>query len=412
MQTTDTLACTSATIKWAVSIIGLLLLSASWAWDPQPLQGDELEEHLETWRAHGITDYRIRFQTGDGFGPSNRAIMVDVRNGLVHSAEYEDDGTPASVDSLHSIDSLFIELKEGFRRGDSGGTGYAVFFNARYGYPRDVEHYQYLDEDLVYVDYSIQVKLLTIMEQDAHIALHDTPEEIARTIHDEMVSIPGGTFYMGDLSGDGNYNEKPVRSVTVPAFRLGKHEVTYGQWAACLADRGCNGHSSDWIDGDNHNHPVVSVSWDDAQSFIDWLNRKTGGNYRLPSEAEWEYAARAGTTTKYSWGDDIGNNLANCDNDDCGDRWEHIAPVGSFPANAWGLHDMHGNVWEWVQDCSNYSYSGAPTDGSARTSGNCRERVLRGGSWDGYPGSLRSAARGREPRMYRRDFGFRLAQDE
>ncbi len=404
MQTTDTLSCTlAATIKWAVSIIGLLILSTSWAWDPEPVQNAELKEHLEKWRAHGIADYRMRFQTGDRFGPSNRAIIVDVRNSLVHSA---------SVDSLHSIDSLFIELKEGFRREDSAYTEYGVFFNAKYGYPRDVEHYQYLDEDLVYVDYSIQVKLLTIMEEDAHVVLHETPEEIARTIHDEMVSIPGGTFRMGDLSGAGKGNERPVRVVTVPAFRLGKHEVTYGQWAACLADRGCNGYSPHWIDGGNYNHPIVSVSWNDTQSFIDWLNRKTGGSYRLPSEAEWEYAARAGTTTKYSWGDGIGNNRANCDG--CGSQWDDkwTAPVGSFPANAWGLHDMHGNVGEWVQDCANYGYSGAPADGSARTSGNCRQRVIRGGSADGYPGSMRSAARGRDDRMSRYAHGFRLAQDE
>ncbi len=229
----------------------------------------------------------------------------------------------------------------------------------------------------------------------------------------EMVSIPGGTFRMGDLSGEGYSNEQPVRRVTVPAFRLGKYEVTFAQWDACVADGGCNGYTPlvGWGRG---NRPVGNVSWNDAQSFIDWLNGKTGGNYRLPTEAEWEYAARAGTTTKYSWGDDIGSNRANCDDDVCGDSYEYSAPVGSFPANPWGLHDMHGNVWEWVQDCYNDSYKGAPTDGSAWMSGNCGERVLRGSSWFGDARFLHSAFRfkGAAASQFHFDIGFRLAQDK
>lgn len=238
--------------------------------------------------------------------------------------------------------------------------------------------------------------------------LFPSDRELAR----EMVSIPGGSFRMGYFNGEGHDDKKRVRTVTVPAFRLGRHEVTFAQWDACVAAGGCGVPSSDdrgWGRGDR---PVINVSWDDVQFFIDWLNRKTGGNYRLPSEAEWEYVARAGAKTKYSWGDDIGNNRANCRG--CGSQWDdkRTAPVGSFPANAWGLHDMHGNVGEWVQDCANYGYSGAPADGSARTSGNCRQRVIRGGSADGYPGSMRSAARGRNDRMSRYAHGFRLAQDE
>ena len=198
-------------------------------------------------------------------------------------------------------------------------------------------------------------------------------------------------------------------SGAVPAFRLGKYEVTFAQWDACVSDGGCDDN------GDGRgNQPVIYVSWDDVQSFIDWLNNKTGGNYRLPTEAEWEYAARAGTTTKYSWGNDIGSNRANCYNDECGDSWDYTAPVGSFPANPWGLHDMHGNVWEWVQDCLNYDYVGAPTDGSAWTSGNCSQRVVRGGAWGDDAWNLRSASRGRGGRTGRFDGsnGFRLAQDE
>jgi len=227
----------------------------------------------------------------------------------------------------------------------------------------------------------------------------------------EMVSIPGGTFRMGDLSGVGDDDELPVRTVTVPAFKLSKHEVTFAQWDACVADGGCNGYSL--YDIGRGNQPVIQVSWDDAHSFIRWLNSKTDGNYRLPTEAEWEYAARAGTTKEYSWGDDIGSNRANCDNDYCGDSYKYIAPVGSFPANPWGLHDMHGNVWEWVQDCWNYGYEGAPTDGSAWTDGDCGQRVFRGGSWYSYAWSSRSAYRDGGARAARHsDIGFRLAQDE
>ena len=229
----------------------------------------------------------------------------------------------------------------------------------------------------------------------------------------EMVSIPGGSFRMGDMSGEGRSSEKPVHSVSVPAFRLGKYEVTFAQWDACVADGGCGGYRPDdngWGRGDR---PVIEVSWNDAQLFIDWLNDKTGGNFRLPTEAEWEYAARAGSTTKYSWGnDDIGQHPANsC----CGDRWEFTASVGSFSANAWGLHDMHGNVWEWVQDCWDDSYAGAPTDGRAWTQGDCGERVLRGGSWFFPTYYLRSAYREGVPRSSRGHrtgaLGFRLAQD-
>ena len=228
----------------------------------------------------------------------------------------------------------------------------------------------------------------------------------------EMVSIPGGTFQMGDLSGGGDSDEKPVHSVTVPAFEVGKYEVTFAQWDACVADGGCGGYTPDDEGWGRGNRPVIHVSWDDIQLFIAWLNDRTGGNFRLPTEAEWEYAARAGSTTKYSWGDAIGVNRANCDG--CGSRWDdkQTAPVGSFASNDFGLYDMHGNVWEWVQDCWNDSYAGAPSDGSAWISGDCSLRVCRGGSWYNKPAYLRSASRGRLSRSNRSiTLGFRLAQD-
>ena len=238
-------------------------------------------------------------------------------------------------------------------------------------------------------------------------------EEKLRQLAGEMATIPGGTYRMGDLSGDGDEDARPVHSVTVSAFRMGKHEVTFAQWDACVADGGCDGYMPDDEGWGRGNRPVINLSWDDVQGFIDWLNSKTGGNFRLPTEAEWEYAARAGNTTLYSWGNSIGHNRANCDG--CGSRWDddRTAPVGSFSANAWGLHDMHGNVWEWVHDCWNDSYVGAPSDGRAWVSGDCTRRVLRGGSWYVYPERLHSASRTSNTRLSRNAYrGFRLAQDQ
>ncbi len=236
---------------------------------------------------------------------------------------------------------------------------------------------------------------------------------VLKKLTEEMVEIPGGTFRMGDLSGDGLENERPVHSVTLPAFRMSKYEVTFDQWDTCVADGGCQDYRPNDNGWGRGNRPVINVSWYDIQSFIFWLNNKTGGGYRLPTESEWEYAARAGSTTEYSWGNSIGHNRANCSYD-CGDRWERAAPVGSFAANAWGLHDMHGNVWEWVQGCSIDSYVGAPTDGSAWTKGSCRStRVVRGGSWVTGPRYLRSAYRGKHAFRSRKSGhqGFRLVQD-
>ena len=212
----------------------------------------------------------------------------------------------------------------------------------------------------------------------------------------EMVIIPAGRFRMGCLSNDGACLDvqKPVREVRIVApFALSTHEVTFAEWDACVAAGGCGGHRPDdggWGRGDR---PVMRVSWNDARSYVLWLSRRTGTTYRLPSESEWEYAARAGSTSKFSWGYEVGVNRANCDG--CGSRWDgpRTVPVGSFSANAFDLHDMHGNVWEWVEDCWNWSYAGAPKDGGARLSGDCAKRVLRGGSWFNNPRVLRAAYR-------------------
>jgi formylglycine-generating enzyme required for sulfatase activity len=195
----------------------------------------------------------------------------------------------------------------------------------------------------------------------------------------EMVLIPAGSFRMGDLNGGGDDDEKPVHRVDVAAFGLGKFEVTFAQYDAfARATNRALPNDGGWGRG---SRPVINVSWDDAQAYVKWLSSKTGTAFRLPTEAEWEYAARAGTTTKYSWGNEIGRNNAVCNG--CGSQWDgkQTAPVGQFRANAFGLYDMHGNVWEWTEDCYNGSYQGAPSTGAAWTSGNCTYRVLRGGSW-------------------------------
>ena len=225
----------------------------------------------------------------------------------------------------------------------------------------------------------------------------------------EMVVIPAGRFRMGCLSNDDacSGDEKPVHDVTIPApFALSVHEVTFEDYDRFMPQNEVN--DQGWGRG---RRPVIDVSWDQAQDYVEWLSLETGATYRLPSEAEWEYAARAGSATKYSWGNEIGANRANCDNDHCGDQWKHTAPVGSFPPNGFGLYDMHGNVREWVEDCWNGSYAGAPSDGVAWVSGDCAERVLRGGSWFSDPRDLRAANRYRYPSGHRFDnVGFRVAR--
>ena len=226
----------------------------------------------------------------------------------------------------------------------------------------------------------------------------------------ELVVIPAGRFRMGCVSGrDCQDNEVPVHNVEVPSFALGVYEVTFEEYdrfaQATRRDRPSDG------SGDRGSRPVINVSWEDATTYAAWLSEETGEAYRLPSESEWEYAARAGTTTRYTWGDDIGRNRANCGTG-CRDRWYGRTPTGSFEANAWGLHDVHGNVREWVEDCWHESYARAPRDGSAwTTGGTCTRRVIRDGSWYNSPRWLRSANRNGFDAEYRSNsVGFRVAR--
>jgi formylglycine-generating enzyme required for sulfatase activity len=222
----------------------------------------------------------------------------------------------------------------------------------------------------------------------------------------EMVVVPPGTFEMGS----GADMESPIHRVTIAKpFAIGRYEVTFQEWDFCVAAGGCKYSPSDqsWGRGDR---PVINLSWLDAKEFVKWLSQKTGQSYRLPSEAEWEYAARAGTSTPYWWGREIGTRQANCR--ECGGGGAQTSPVGSFKSNAFGLFDTAGNVAEWVEDCWNDNYRNAPRDGSAWTTGQCQLRGLRGGSFDSQAKYLRSQAR------FRYDFdvrylanGFRVVRE-
>ena len=230
----------------------------------------------------------------------------------------------------------------------------------------------------------------------------------------EMVVVPAGSFLMGEPADEEgrDHDEGPVHRVTIDTpFAVGVYEVTFAEWDRCVRAGGCGGYRPDDEGWGRGRRPVIHVSWKDAQAYVAWLSGESGARYRLLSEAEWEYVARAGSETAYSWGNSIGRNRANCDG--CGSRWdnERTAPVGSFQANAFGLYDVHGNILEWVEDCWNDSYAGAPTDGSAWEQGHCHTRVLRGGSWVNYPWNLRSANRYRKTTLSRFfNVGFRVAR--
>jgi formylglycine-generating enzyme required for sulfatase activity len=224
----------------------------------------------------------------------------------------------------------------------------------------------------------------------------------------ELVVVPEGEFKMGSPDQP---DEKPEHRVMITKpFAIGRREVTFEQWDACFAGGGCKYKPDDhgWGRG---SRPVIDISWEDAKGFAAWLAQRTGKRYRLPTEAEWEYAARAGTTSPFWWGRSAGSGHANCE--DCGGALLHqTTPAGTFRPNAFGLYDVAGNAAEWVEDCWNETYRGAPADGSAWTTGDCQQRVLRGGSFAGKANFIRSSSRFRydyDVRYYAN--GFRIARD-
>ena len=254
-----------------------------------------------------------------------------------------------------------------------------------------------------------------------------------------MVVVPAGDYMMGSPSSkeDRDDDESPRHRVTISKpFAVGKYEVTRGEFKEFVSDTGHSTSGGCWIhDGSKWKHsdtrswrapgfvqgeddPVVCVNWEDAQAFVGWLSRETGQDYRLLTESEWEYSARAGTKGPFHFGSTISTDQANYDgnytygNGRKGVYRQRTVPVGIFPSNSFGLHDVHGNVWEWVEDCWHASYAGAPKDGRAWTTGvDCTKRVLRGGSWSSRPWFLRAAIRGgggtgsRDVRL-----GFRVAR--
>ena len=228
----------------------------------------------------------------------------------------------------------------------------------------------------------------------------------------EMVVIPAGGFRMGCVSGPNcGDKEVSVTEVEIPrAFAVPKYEVTFGD-----SDRFSHLKRVDDQGLGRGRRPVMNVSCDDAQAYVAWLSRQTGTYYRLLTKAEWEYAARAGSATVYGWGNGLGPNPAPCTDSGsaptCGNCWAELAPVGSFLANGFGLHDMHGNVWEWVEDCWNGSDENAPKDGRAWLTGDCDRRVVRGASWVSHLEEFRSTARFSPDRDNRALIvGFRVAR--
>lgn len=223
----------------------------------------------------------------------------------------------------------------------------------------------------------------------------------------EMVAVPAGSFTMGGKSED----DRPAHHVTIKTeFAIGRHEITFEEWDRCADEGGCKTRPGDrgWGRG---KRPVINVSWLDAKAFASWLSQKTGQKYRLPTEAEWEYAARAGTTTTYWWGQEVGSRQANCQNCNTGEAPKTL-PVGSYKPNAFGIYDLSGNVAEWVEDCWHADYKSAPTDGSAWSDPQCQLRVLRGGAYDSEAIYVTSSSR------FRYDYdvpysanGFRLVRE-
>lgn len=204
----------------------------------------------------------------------------------------------------------------------------------------------------------------------------------------ELVVVPSGSFSMGSAS---DY-ENPVHRVTIAKpFAIGRYEITFDEWDRCVDAGGCKyrPNDRDWGRGDR---PVINVSWVDVKAFLTWLSQRTGHTYRLPTEAEWEYAARGGTDATFWWGREIGTRHANCVDCKTGEAPKTV-PVGSFKPNAFGLFDTAGNAAEWVEDCWNDNYRGAPAAGEAWSTGQCRLRVLRGGAFDSHSRYLRSSSR-------------------
>ncbi|WP_354031672.1 formylglycine-generating enzyme family protein [Bradyrhizobium sp. S3.2.6] len=235
----------------------------------------------------------------------------------------------------------------------------------------------------------------------------------------DMVVVPPGTLMMGSSDGGSKRaTESSRHKVTFArSFAVGRYAVTFAEWDACVADGGCNGYKP-WDNGwGRGRRPAINISWSDAKSYVAWLSARTGKTYRLLSEAEREYVTRAGTTSSFWWGASVSRGQANYDNKASQDKnakgasGQKTAPVDSFQPNPWGLYQVHGNIWEWVEDCVNDTYEGAPTDGSPWLKGRCEQRVLRGGSWVSKADAVEAGSRyGVQSEGRVSNVGFRVAR--
>lgn len=235
----------------------------------------------------------------------------------------------------------------------------------------------------------------------------------------ELVVVPSGIFIMG-LKGTRKTSKPAHRVNMAKSFAIGRYEITFQQWQACRDGGGCK-HSPDDHNWGKSNRPVINITWHQAKNYTRWLSKLTGNTYRLPTESEWEYAARGGTTTIFWWGNKVGSSNANCR--DCVSReccsakvrscCSHgTLPVGSFKPNPYGLHDTAANVFEWVEDCWVKDYRGAPDDGSAAKAQSCRSRVIRGGSFYYFNKVARSAYRAKNPPAVKSYWlGFRVVRE-
>lgn len=227
----------------------------------------------------------------------------------------------------------------------------------------------------------------------------------------KMVWLPAGTYRMGSPDTTAEFSERPQHAVTLPRFAMGQYEVSIAEYARFAGATGRKMPKTGNLD--RASHPVFFVSWDDALAYTKWLSAQTGKSYRLPSEAEWEYGARGGTTTSFWWGRDVGAGKAHCFACDTGLDPRAPTKIGRFPANPYGLYDTAGNVEEWVYDCYHDSYEGAPSDGSVFEGGDCRNRVVRGGAFSSGPKALHSSTRNKFPAGAANDsIGFRVVRDE
>lgn len=295
---------------------------------------------------------------------------------------------------------LYVKRRVGFEVAKSGWKGSITPLLTRLNH-REGDFFFFSEQTIAAAPVSSAVQMGQLRADSGVVTMSGNQQQSSSSANQKyirlpnnlnLVSIPAGRFQMGSNRYAFDEFEKPIHTVTIPRpFWMSETEITFNQYDAYTEAVGKHkANDEGWGRG---MRPVINVSWNDAKGYAEWLSRDNtrGLQCSLPSESEWEYAARAGTSTEYFWGNQASHEFANFGTDDImnlekglikgRDQWKHTAPVGQFLANPFGLKDMHGNVWEWVQDCANKSYEGAPVDGSAWISGNCQSRIWRGGSW-------------------------------